>query len=239
MKKKILHIVTNVERYASVDKPTGLWLGELTHAYDEFEKQNYQQDIASPKGGRTPIDPRSLGRMVLDKSIRARQSDTTFMALLDNTPAIADVDWRDYDAIYYTGGHGVMWDFLDDAKLQEISRNIYENGGVVSSVCHGFCGLLNIRLSDGSRLINGKTITGYSWFEEIAAGVAKAVPYNAEKIAKEHGASYVKTLFPFVPYAVADGALITGQNPFSAKPAAKKVIEFLSSSSETKSHPAE
>ena len=227
MKKKILHIVTNVERYESVDKPTGLWLGELTHAYDVFEKHGYQQDIASPKGGRTPIDPRSLGRMALDKSIRARQGDTAFMALLDNTLAIADADWRDYDAIYYTGGHGVMWDFLEDAKLQEISRRIYENGGVVSSVCHGFCGLLNIRLSDNSRLIDGKTITGYSWFEEIAAGVSKYVPYNAEKIAKQYGAHYLKTLLPFVPYAVADDALITGQNPFSAKPTAKKVVEYL------------
>nr|WP_240221033.1 type 1 glutamine amidotransferase domain-containing protein [Rheinheimera hassiensis] len=138
MKKKILHIVTNVERYETVDKLTGLWLGELTHAYDEFEKQGYQQDIASPKGGRTPIDPRSLGSMAVDKSIRARQNDKTFMDLLDNTLAIADVDWRDYDAIYYTGGHGVMWDFLNDSKLQEISRNIFEHGGVVSSVCHGF-----------------------------------------------------------------------------------------------------
>lgn len=228
MKKKILHIVTNVERYETVDKLTGLWPGELTHAYDEFEKQGYQQDIASPKGGRTPIDPRSLGSMAVDKSIRARQNDKTFMDLLDNTLAIADVDWRDYDAIYYTGGHGVMWDFLNDPKLQEISRNIFEHGGVVSSVCHGFCGLLNIRLSNGSLLIDGKTITGYSWFEEIAAGVAKYVPYNAEKIAKDNGARYVKTFLPFVPFAAADGALITGQNPFSAKPTAKKVIEFLS-----------
>lgn len=229
MKRKILHIVTNVESYESTNKPTGLWLGELTHAYDAFEQQEYQQDIASPKGGRTPIDPRSLGRMMTDKSIRARQNDKAFMARLDSTLAIADVNWRDYSAIYFTGGHGVMWDFPDNERLHEITRYLYEEGGVVSSVCHGFCGLLNVRLTNGSRLIDGKTITGYSWLEEIAAGVAKHVPYNAEKRARENGAYFVKARLPFVPYVVEEGALITGQNPFSAKLVARKVIEYLNS----------
>ena len=117
MTKRILHIVTNVARYEGRDDPTGLWLGELTHAYDEFEKMNYQQDIASPLGGHVPLDPKSLGMLVMDDSIRARKDNPAFMHLLDNSLKASDVNWQDYDAIYYTGGHGVMWDFLNDAAL--------------------------------------------------------------------------------------------------------------------------
>lgn len=227
MSRRILHIVTNVAKYPKTGEPTGLWLGELTHAYDEFERQGYEQHIASPKGGAVPIDPRSLGRLVLDDSIRARRADAAFMSLLDRSMAIADIDPGAYDAIYYTGGHGVMWDFPDDAGLQHAARTIYEKGGVVASVCHGYCGLLNVRLSDDRFLIEGRRITGFSWIEEIAAGVSRKVPYNAEKLAKERGADYRKTMIPFRPYAVSDGTLITGQNPFSAKPTAQRIVAQL------------
>lgn len=111
MSKRILHVVTNVSRYKDIDEPTGLWLGELTHAYDEFEKQSYIQDIVSPNGGKTPIEPKSLGALVSDKSVKAREDDQAFMTLLANTFKPSDINWQDYDVIYYTGGHGVMWDF--------------------------------------------------------------------------------------------------------------------------------
>lgn len=227
MAPRILHVVTNVARYDNVDKATGLWLGELTHAYDALERVGCAQDIVSPKGGRVPIDPRSLGWLVMDDSIRARQADPRFMGLLDRSFAIADVDPAAYDVIYFTGGHGVMWDFPDDAGLQAAARAIYEKGGIVSSVCHGYCGLLNVRLSDGRLLIEGRKITGFSWIEEIAASVAGKVPYNAEKAARERGADYVKAWVPFRPYAVTDRRLITGQNPFSARATAERIIGAL------------
>ncbi|KRU07851.1 protease I, partial [Acinetobacter baumannii] len=194
MSKRILHVVTNVSRYKNVDEPTGLWLGELTHAYDEFEKQGYIQDIVSPNGGKTPIEPKSLVPLVADKSVKDREKDQAFITLLANTFKPSDINWQDYDVIYYTGGHGVMWDFLDNPELQEITKNIYEKGGIVSSVCHGYCGLLNVRLSNGKRLIEGKKLTGFAWSEEVLAGVAKKVPYNAEELAKEYGADYDKAL---------------------------------------------
>jgi putative intracellular protease/amidase len=227
MAPRILHVVTNVARFDNLDKATGLWLGELTHAYDALERAGCAQDIASPKGGPVPIDPRSLGWLVMDDSIRARRADPRFMGLLDRSLAIADVDPAAYDAIYLTGGHGVMWDFPDDAGLQAAVRAIYEKGGIVSSVCHGYCGLLNVRLSDGRLLIGGRKITGFSWLEEIAAGVAGKVPYNAEKAARQRGADYVKALIPFRPFAVTDGRLVTGQNPFSAREMARRIIEVL------------
>ncbi|QHH95331.1 type 1 glutamine amidotransferase domain-containing protein [Acinetobacter gyllenbergii] len=227
MSKRILHVVTNISKYEGIDRPTGLWLGELTHAYDEFEKQNYLQDIVSPNGGLSPIEPKSLERFVADASVLKRKNDLTFMQLLETTKKPSEINWQDYDAIYYTGGHGVMWDFLDNAELQDITKNIYEQGGVVASVCHGYCGLLNVRLSTGQYLIAGKKLTGFAWCEEVLAGVAKKVPYNAEELAKERGAHYQRKFIPFLPNVVRDANLITGQNPFSARVTAFAMIDAL------------
>ncbi|MBE2278737.1 MAG: type 1 glutamine amidotransferase domain-containing protein, partial [Rhodobacteraceae bacterium] len=132
-----------------------------------------------------------------------------------------------YDAVFFTGGHGVMWDFPDSAGLQAIAREIWEGGGIVSAVCHGYCGLLNIRLSDGRLLVAGKRITGFSWTEEILAGVAGKMPYNAEAEMRQRGAQYTRQLLPFVPHVVADGRLITGQNPASAKATARRIARHL------------
>ncbi|MCH7293998.1 type 1 glutamine amidotransferase domain-containing protein [Acinetobacter higginsii] len=227
MSKRILHVVTNVSKYESIDRPTGLWLGELTHAYDEFEKQHYLQDIVSPNGGHSPIEPKSLARFVADASVLKRKNDPAFMQLLETTKKPSEINWQDYDAIYYTGGHGVMWDFLDNAELQNISKNIYEHGGIVASVCHGYCGLLNVQLSNGQYLIQGKKLTGFTWCEEVLAGVAKKVPYNAEELAKQRGALYQRKFIPFLPNVVCDANLITGQNPFSARVTAFAIIDAL------------
>lgn len=227
MSKRILHIVTNIAEYNQIKRPTGLWLGELTHAYDKFEKYNYVQDIVSPLGGNSPIEPKSLGRFVADELVLKRKNDPGFMQLLQNTKKPSEINWQDYDVIYYTGGHGVMWDFLDNPELQEITKNIYEKGAIVSSVCHGYCGLLNVRLSNGHYLIDGKKLTGFAWLEEVISGIAKIVPYNAENLAKEHGANYDKRVIPFAPYVVSDKNLITGQNPFSAHRTALAIIDAL------------
>jgi putative intracellular protease/amidase len=157
------------------------------------------------------------------------------MRLLEDSKPIEACDVSTYDAIYLTGGHGVMWGFPDDAPLQAAVRVIFEKGGIVAAVCHGYCGLLNVRLSDGRLLVNGRKLTGFSWVEEIAAGVSGIVPYNAEQIAKERGARYEKALIPFRSYAVADGTLITGQNPFSARLTARMVVDRLRDSIEGRS----
>lgn len=227
MTKRILHVVTNVAHYADQTEATGLWLGELTHAYDEFEQRGYLQDIVSPLGGQSPIEPKSLKKLIADASVMKRYHDPEFMRLLEHTLKPSDVDWRNYDAIYFTGGHGVMWDFLDQAELQQITQNMYEHGKIISSVCHGYCALLQVKLSNGQYLIQGKHVTGFAWTEEVLAGVSKKVPYNAEQMAKDHGALYTKKMIPFAPNVVTDGQLITGQNPFSARPTALAVIQAL------------
>ncbi|MBB1606738.1 MULTISPECIES: type 1 glutamine amidotransferase domain-containing protein [unclassified Pseudomonas] len=227
MSKRILHVVSNVAHYADPADPTGLWLSELTHAYDLFAAQGYVQRIVSPKGGVTPLEPRSLKWPNRDASAKAWLADDAHRALLANTAKPGDIDPADFDAIYFTGGHAVMWDFPDDAGLQRLTRAIYERGGIVASVCHGYCGLLNTTLSDGSLLVAGRRLTGFSWREEILAGVAKKMPYNAEEQMKRRGARYEKALLPFVPKVVVDGRLVTGQNPQSAKATALRVAELL------------
>ncbi|HJQ04864.1 MAG TPA: type 1 glutamine amidotransferase domain-containing protein, partial [Nocardioides sp.] len=227
MAQRILNVVTNVAHYDDPDHPTGLWLSELTHAWHVFEEAGFEQTLVSPAGGAVPLEPRALKFPNYDKTAKAWRADPAKMALLESTLSPEQVDSAEYDAIYFTGGHAVMYDFPDSEGLQRITREIYERGGIVSSVCHGYCGLLNTRLSDGSYLIAGKKMTGFAWTEEVLARVDKLVPYNAEEAAKERGALYEKAKLPFVSYAVVDGNLVTGQNPGSAKETANKVVGAL------------
>lgn len=228
MNRRILTVVTNVDRYdADPSHPTGLWLSELTHAYDIFEARGFEQTIVSPAGGRSPLEPRSLKFPNYDRSAKAWHDDPARMALLENTASPEQLDSADYDAIYFTGGHAVMFDFPGSAGLQRITREIFESGGVVGAVCHGYCGLLDTRLSDGSYLVAGRNLTGFSWREEVLAGVDKLVPYDVEERMKARGARYSKALLPFVSNSVVDGRLVTGQNPASAKETATRVAALL------------
>lgn len=228
MSARILLVVTNVDHYdADPSHPTGLWLSELSHAWDIFAARGFQQTVVSPAGGRSPLEPRSLTFPNYDASAKAWRADPARMALLDETASPDQIDPADFDAIYFTGGHGVMFDFPGSEGLQRITRDIFERGGVVGAVCHGYCGLLNTTLSNGSYLVASRKITGFSWREEIMARVSKLVPYNVEQQMVERGARYSKALLPFVSNAVVDGRLVTGQNPGSAKETATAVAALL------------
>jgi len=225
--RRILTVVTNVGHYDDPAHPTGLWLSELTHAWEVFDAHGFEQTLVSPRGGATPLEPRSLKFPNDDRSARAWRADPARMELLENTARPDEIDASDFDAIYFTGGHAVMYDFPDSDGLQRITREIYERGGIVSSVCHGYCGLLNTTLSDGTLLVAGRRLTGFAWQEEVLARVDKLVPYNAEEEMKRRGARYSKARLPFVSYTVVDGTLVTGQNPGSAKATAEKVAALL------------
>jgi putative intracellular protease/amidase len=227
MARRILHVVTNVGHYDDPSHLTGLWLSELAHAWKVFEDRGFQQTIVSPQGGRSPLEPRSLKFPTYDKVAKDWHRDPARMALLESTLSPDQVDAGDYDAIYFTGGHAVMYDFPDAEGIQRITRQMWEQGRVVSSVCHGYCGLLNITLSDGSLLVAGKRVTGFAWQEEVLARVDELVPYNAEDEMKKRGAHYEKAKIPFVSHTVTDGRLVTGQNPGSAKATAEKVVALL------------
>lgn len=227
MAHRILHAVSNIGHYEDPAQPTGLWLSELTHAWHVFAARGYVQHIVSPRGGVSPLEPRSLKWPLADTSVKDWLADPARMALLSSTARPDDIDPADFDAIYFTGGHAVMWDFPDSEGLQRITRAIYERGGIVSSVCHGYCGLLNTRLSDGTLLVAGRRVTGFSWREEVLASVAAKMPYNAEEAMEQRGARYEKAWLPFVSNVVVDGRLVTSQNPMSAKATAERVAALL------------
>ena len=228
MTKKIIAVVTNVNEYQTDNStPTGLWLSELTHFLDVFQGSKFEIDLVSPNGGKSPLEPKSLGWLAADHSTRKYLKDSAFMERLNSTIAAKDIDWQSYSAIYYTGGHGVMFDFLNCTDLQNITSKMFENGKIVASVCHGYCGLLNVKLSNGDYLIKGRTLTGFSYLEEKLAGVANKIPYNVEQEAISRGAIYKKRAIPFLPHVKVDGNLVTGQNPGSAKLTAKHVLEIL------------
>jgi putative intracellular protease/amidase len=225
MNKKILVVLTSVEKYPQMNRATGLWLGEAVHFVEKVEAAGYVVDYVSPKGGYTPIDPHSLA---MAESIDWEwYQNKDFMNRLGRTLKASEVNPEDYAAIYYAGGHGVIWDFPDNQALQSISRKIYENGGVVSSVCHGAAGLLNIKLADGSLLIKGKELTGFSNEEEKLAQLDQLVPFLTETELISRGAIYKKADEPWVSFAVEDNRLVTGQNPASGGAVADLLINAL------------
>lgn len=225
MSNKILVVLTSVEKYPNLNRATGLWLGEAVHFVKKVEAAGYQVDYVSPKGGYTPVDPHSLA--MADPTDWEWYQKKEFMNRLGTTLTPSEIKPDEYVAIYYTGGHGVIWDFPENQALQRISRKIYEKGGIVSSVCHGAVGLLNITLSDGSPLIKSKLVTGFSNEEEKLAGLDKAVPYLTEDELVARGALYKKADQAWAPFAVADNRVITGQNPASGGAVADLVLATL------------
>ncbi|MEQ7802209.1 type 1 glutamine amidotransferase domain-containing protein [Pedobacter sp. ASV1-7] len=231
---KILIVVTNIDTYASGKLETGLWLSELTHIYQAALEKGYEISIASPKGGKVPVDPESLKPLTMDKVSKAYWNDASFRELLENSKSLSEVSTKDFDLVYLAGGHGTMYDFPHDTTMQNIIRNQYENGRIVAAICHGVGGLLNVRLSSGEYLIKGKTVTGFNWFEERLANRKKEVPFNLEAGLKERGADYNKAFIPMTSNVVVDGNLITGQNPFSSTETAKVIIRELEKQNNTK-----
>ncbi|KAG5186052.1 ThiJ/PfpI family protein [Tribonema minus] len=227
MGKKILVVVTSVERYPPdlVKRPTGLWLGECVHFVKKVEEAGYEVDYVSPMGGYTPIDPHSLE--MADDTDWEWYGNKPFMARLGAVKTPAQVSAADYAAIYYTGGHGTVWDFPDNKELQALARSIYEAGGYVTSVCHGACALLNIALSDGASLISGKRVTGFSNEEEKQVQLDKYMPFLTEDELKARGATYEKASDAWAPFALSDARVITGQNPASGGAVAETLLKEL------------
>ncbi|AXQ48009.1 type 1 glutamine amidotransferase domain-containing protein [Pseudomonas vlassakiae] len=226
MSKKILVVLTNTAKYPSLKRATGLWLGEAVHFVEVALKAGYEVDYVSPNGGYVPIDPHSL--QMAPELDWQWYDDTSFMNRLGATSSPGEVRASDYCAIYYTGGHGVMYDFPDNPPLQELARSIHENNGVVAAVCHGVVGLLNIKLSDNSLLLKDRQVTGFSNTEEKLAELDKVVPFLTETELIARGGNYSKADEPWKPFVVCDDRLITGQNPASTSLLAEQVIAALS-----------
>lgn len=224
MKKKILIVLTNIAKYEKASRATGLWLGELTHFYDVVKNAGYDIDFVSPKGGYVPIDPHSF-KYANEVDWKFYQDREFQKKALINTLKPSDINPLDYEAIYYTGGHGVLWDFPNDDSLAKIATEIYQNGGVVSAVCHGVVGLLNVK-NNNDYLINNKQVTGFTNLEEMLNMTSRKVPFSTKDELKKRGAIY-KERIPFTPFVVEDDRLITGQNPQSPKKVAEALVKKL------------
>lgn len=224
---RVLALTTSESEYRAAGYRTGLWLGELTHFYDVLTEAGHEVVIASVAGGTVPLDPESLSHLVLAQGgTKKRYEDRTFMDLLQDTPAVDEVDADDFDAIYLTGGHGTMFDFTDPAVAELVSE-FWAQGKIVSAVCHGPVGLIDAVDTDGTPLVAGRKVTGFSKPEEKLAGRADVIPFELHTALKNQGATYKKALRPMAENVVVDGRLITGQNPMSATAVGKAVLKAL------------
>lgn len=210
-KGKILFVVTSHSQMGNTDEKTGYHLAEVSHPWKVLHDAGYEIDFVSPKGGHAPVTEFDLSDEINSEFWHNKK----YRNRIEETYKPSQIKSSDYKAIFFAGGHGTVWDFPENKELQKIAATIYENGGIVSSICHGAAALINLKLSDGSYLIDGKDINSFTNEEEKAAGKEGVVPFLVESKLRERGAN-----FHYAPNyeakVVVDGRLITGQNPASA-----------------------
>ena len=221
----VLLALTSHDRKGESGEPTGFYVPEAAHPWDILTRAGVGVGFVSVQGGAPPQD----GADRTDP-VQARFLDDPDIARqLATTPRPDEIDPGEYDAILFVGGHGAMWDFPDNGALQRIARDIYEAGGAVAAVCHGPAALVNLRLSDGSLLVAGRTVAAFSDDEERAVGLADVVPFLLATRLVENGARHTSAE-PFHPHVEVDGRLVTGQNPASAGPLALSLLDVLKAS---------
>ena len=223
--KKVLFVVTSHSELGSTGEKTGFWTEEFAAPYYELADNGVQIDIATPKGGQPPIDPKSEDPSFATEDTKRFDKDTELLAKLKNTKKLADVSASDYDAVFYPGGHGPLWDLATDENSAALIESFYSNNKPVAFVCHSPAVLKNVKVK-GDYLVKGKKVTGFSNTEEAAVGLTDVVPFLLEDALQANGASYSKGA-DWGPYAVEDGLLITGQNPASSKLVAEKLLSQL------------
>lgn len=222
MKKKILFVVTSHDKKGSTGEDTGYYLGEVSHPWEVLHKAGYEIDFVSPKGGTPPVD----GFDLKDPVNKEFWENKEYKNKIDHSLTPAQVNPKEYSTIFYAGGHGAMWDLADNKELADIASNIYESGGIVAGVCHGPAGLVNIRLSNGNYLVDGKKINAFTNEEESAVKLTDVVPFLLENKLKERGAKFEKSGL-WQNHVVSDQRVITGQNPQSAKSVGEAILKEL------------
>jgi putative intracellular protease/amidase len=225
---KILIVLTSHDQLGDTGKKTGFWLEEFAAPYYVLKDAGAEITLASPKGGQPPLDPKSdLPENQTELTERFR-IDTGAQAELANTKKLADVSADDFDAVFYPGGHGPMWDMPNNATSIALIESFVKADKPVGAVCHAPVALVNVRGKDGEYLVKGKRVTGFTNAEEEAVGLTSVVPFLLEDRLKERGSIYSKTA-NWTPYVQVDGKLVTGQNPASSGPAAEELLKLLRS----------
>ncbi len=222
----ILMVLTSHDQLGDTGKKTGFWLEEFAAPYYVFKDAGADVTVVSPKGGQPPLDPKSDAPDAQTDATRRFKADSAAQAVLAHTGKLSGVSGKVFDALFYPGGHGPLWDLAEDADSIELIETMAAAGKTISAVCHAPGVLRHTKATDGAPLVKGKKVTGFTNTEEEAAGLTHTVPFLVEDMLLKNGGIYSKAA-DWAPYVVTDGHLITGQNPASSAAAAEAVLQQL------------
>ncbi|SDI08041.1 type 1 glutamine amidotransferase domain-containing protein [Pseudomonas panipatensis] len=223
---KILVVLTSHDQLGDTGKKTGFWLEEFAAPYYVFKDAGADLTLASPKGGQPPLDPKSDAPEAQTPATERFRQDPEAQAALANTRRLSEVREEDYDAIFYPGGHGPLWDLAEDRDSIALIEAFAAAGKPVSAVCHAPGVLRHAKNGDGLPLVNGRHVTGFSNSEEDAVGLSQVVPFLVQDALKANGARYSKA-DDWQSHVEVDRLLITGQNPASSEAVAEAVLKLL------------
>lgn len=223
---KILMILTSHATLGSTGKPTGFWLEEFAAPYYVFLDAGAQITLASPLGGQPPLDPKSEEPDAQTEATERFRKDSRAQAALASTIRLAEVSAESFDAVFFPGGHGPLWDLAENGYVMSLIRDFDKAGKIVSAVCHAPGVFRHVKAGDGGYLVKDKNVTGFSNAEESAVGLTDVVPFLVEDMLKDHGAKY-SSGDDWQPHVVINGKLVTGQNPASSVGVADAVIKQL------------
>ncbi len=223
---KILMVLTSHQKLGDTGEKTGFWLEELAAPYYVFKDAGADLTLASPKGGQPPLDPKSDDESAKTDDTRRFEKDAQAQQLLANTHSLRDVKIADFDALFYPGGHGPLWDLAENVSSRTLIEHAIMAGKPVAAVCHAPAIFRHAKNADGTSLVSGKKVTGFTNGEEEAVGLTEVVPFLVEDMLKQNGALFSKT-DDWGVHVVRDGLLITGQNPASSGPAAEELLKIL------------
>ena len=223
---RILMVLTSHDQLGDTDRKTGFWLEEFAAPYYVFGDAGHEITLASPKGGQPPVDPTSALPQMQTDATRRFEADDAAKAALAATVRLSEVDPAQFDAVFYPGGHGPLWDLVDDPASKQIILDSDAAGRPLGLVCHAPGVLHAVKKQDGTSLIVDRSVTGFTNGEEEAAGLTSVVPFLVEDSLTEAGARYCKGA-DGESYVVTDGTLVTGQNPASSADAAQRLLDLL------------
>ncbi len=218
-----LIVITGHSSLGNTGNKTGWYLPEVSHVYYPLVAAGIKVDFASPKGGAAPMDPKS--KKLDDPLNKKFLEDPKIEFQIKNCLPLSNIEPKNYQIIYFAGGHGTMWDFPENREISRIVSSIYENGGIVAAVCHGPCALINVKLSNGKYLIDGKKINSFTNEEEENVGLSEVVPFLLESKLRERGALF-ESGKKWENKVVISERLLTGQNPQSALSLGEKIAEL-------------
>ncbi len=222
----ILMVLTSNDHLGDTGKKTGLWLEEFATPYYIFRDESVKVTLASPKGGRPPIDPRSEEPQAQTEATKRFHADREAQQAFANTASLSTISPSDYGAVFYPGGHGPLWDLAEDPDSIKIVETFFASGKPVGAVCHGPAVFRHTKRPDGEPLVKEKSVTGFSNAEEAAAGLTETVPFLVEDMLKQNGGNYSKGE-NWQPFVLVDGKLVTGQNPKSSEGVAWLLLDKL------------